>query len=149
MNRPRLINGLQIAWTARRGIVCVLLAVLWIRSYWVDDVVWVPFTGYLQLNSNCGDVRIIANAENRRPLWQFDFSTPRAYNRHWFFKFEAHPRFVWWLDITIPHWCLTILVAIGATAPWIHCSRRFSLRTLLIATTQTAIMLGLVVWSIR
>ena len=33
MNRPRLIRGLRIAWSVWWGIVCVLLIVLWVRSY--------------------------------------------------------------------------------------------------------------------
>ena len=38
------------------------------------------------------------------------------------------------------------ILAAAATAPWI---RRFSLRSLLIATTLVAIVLGLVVWLAR
>src|SRR5262245_33287233 len=34
MDRPRLIRGLRIAWSAWWGILCVLLVVLWVRSYW-------------------------------------------------------------------------------------------------------------------
>jgi hypothetical protein len=33
MDRPRLIRGLRIAWNVWWGIVCVLLVVLWVRSY--------------------------------------------------------------------------------------------------------------------
>ena len=35
MNRPRLIRGLRIAWSVWWGILCVLLVVLWVRSYLV------------------------------------------------------------------------------------------------------------------
>src|SRR5262245_48948599 len=34
MDRPRLIRGLRIAWSVWWGILCVLLVVLWVRSYW-------------------------------------------------------------------------------------------------------------------
>ena len=37
MNRPRLIRGLRIAWSVWWGILCVLLIVLWVRSYWWVD----------------------------------------------------------------------------------------------------------------
>jgi hypothetical protein len=40
---------------------------------------------------------------------------------------------------------LAPLFAVLAGAPWIHSSKRFSLRTLLIATTLIAVVLGLVV----
>src|SRR5262245_62124049 len=39
MTRPRLIRGLQIAWSMWWGILCVLPVVLWVRSpSWVDGV---------------------------------------------------------------------------------------------------------------
>src|SRR5262245_56059937 len=37
MTRPRLIRGLRIAWSVWWGILCVLLVVLWVRSYWFKD----------------------------------------------------------------------------------------------------------------
>ena len=36
-DRPRLIRGLRIAWSVWWGILCVLLIVLWVRSYWRFD----------------------------------------------------------------------------------------------------------------
>src|SRR5262245_48238569 len=39
MDRPRLIRGLQIAWSVWWGIVCVLLIGLWVRSYATVDIV--------------------------------------------------------------------------------------------------------------
>jgi len=47
--------------------------------------------------------------------------------------------------LTLPHWLMALLSASLASVPWI--SQRFSLRTLLIATTLIAVVLGLVVWS--
>jgi hypothetical protein len=44
--------------------------------------------------------------------------------------------------ITIPYWFITPLVAVAAFLPWI---KRFSLRTMLIATTVAAIALGAIV----
>ena len=40
-------------------------------------------------------------------------------------------------------------IAALAAAPWIRWSRRFSLRTLLIATTLVAVVLGLIVYAAR
>jgi hypothetical protein len=48
-----------------------------------------------------------------------------------------------WL-IVFPHWLPVLQCATFAAVPWI---RRFSLRTLLIATTLIAVVLGLIVWS--
>jgi hypothetical protein len=47
----------------------------------------------------------------------------------------------------VPHWFpVAILAAIGAT-PWIRWSKRFSLRTLLVATTLVAVGLGIAAMS--
>jgi hypothetical protein len=49
--------------------------------------------------------------------------------------------------LDVPHWFL-VLATIGLSAlPWLRL--RFSLRTLLIATTLVAVVLGLVVWASR
>lgn len=49
------------------------------------------------------------------------------------------------LYIRIPDWFLVSLFAFIAAAPWFHWSKRFSLRTLLIAMTLVAVALGLIV----
>jgi hypothetical protein len=52
-------------------------------------------------------------------------------------------------DIIVPHGLGAMVFAMLATAPWIRWSSRFSLRTLLIATTLVALVLGLIVWAAR
>jgi hypothetical protein len=47
----------------------------------------------------------------------------------------------------IPIWFPVMIASIVAVAPWIKYRPRFSLRTLLIATTLIAVVLGVVVWS--
>jgi hypothetical protein len=44
MDRPRLIRGLRIAWRVAWGILCVLLVVLWVRSYWWEDLLHLRIT---------------------------------------------------------------------------------------------------------
>jgi len=52
--------------------------------------------------------------------------------------------------ITFPFWFAFAIAAFLATAPWLRqLSLRFSLRTLLIATTLIAVALGLIVWATR
>jgi hypothetical protein len=52
--------------------------------------------------------------------------------------------------VAVPHWFLVAIFTTLAVLPWIrHLSRRFSLRTLLIATTLIAVVLGLVVYGVR
>ena len=141
-----MLKYLRIAVTALSLTACVLLIALWVRSYWVQDVVWgwFPFPGYLQINSSCGDIKLIANAEKQEAMWQYNSRAPEARGWHWFFKLEQHPRFGWWLDITIPHWSLLLALAGFTASLWVSWSRRFSLRTLLIATTLVAVALGVV-----
>jgi hypothetical protein len=45
--------------------------------------------------------------------------------------------------LTVPFWCLVATTCAITLAPWL---RRYSLRTLLIATTLVCVVLGLVVW---
>ena len=47
--------------------------------------------------------------------------------------------------LMLPYWLLILVSTTLAAAPWIEWPRRFSLRTLLIATTLVAVALGLVV----
>ena len=49
------------------------------------------------------------------------------------------------LEIDFPHWCPVLVVATLTAFPWIRWSKRFTLRTLLIATTLIAVVLGLIV----
>ena len=49
------------------------------------------------------------------------------------------------IGFDVPCWLASLVAAIVAAFPWIR--RRFSLRTLLIATTVVAVVLGLVVWA--
>jgi hypothetical protein len=47
--------------------------------------------------------------------------------------------------LSLPYWFVIAMSAALATVPWLRW--RFTLRTLLIATTLVAVMLGLIVWS--
>jgi hypothetical protein len=46
-----------------------------------------------------------------------------------------------------PYWFLILMSILFGTAPWVL--RRFSLRTLLIATTLVAVVLGLIAYAAR
>jgi hypothetical protein len=49
--------------------------------------------------------------------------------------------------LVIPYWSLVLVTPLLAVAPWIRW--RFSLRTVLIATTLVAVVLGLIVYASR
>jgi hypothetical protein len=47
----------------------------------------------------------------------------------------------------VPHWFVILLISMLAAVSWLPIwSNRFTLRTLLIATTLVAVALGLIVW---
>ena len=48
-------------------------------------------------------------------------------------------------DLILPHWFLAVAAITLAGVPWLRWSARFSLRTLLIATTLVAAVLGMAV----
>jgi len=49
----------------------------------------------------------------------------------------------------MPDWFTVLAVAGLAGVPWIRWSKRFTLRTLLIATTVIAAALGLIAYSVK
>jgi hypothetical protein len=54
------------------------------------------------------------------------------------------------VQIAIPHWFFTLFAAATAAVPWlVRPALRFRLRTLLIATTLIAAVLGLAVYVAR
>ena len=48
--------------------------------------------------------------------------------------------------VIVPFWMAVLSTGSLATAPWVRWSKRFRVRTLLIATTLVAVVLGLIVW---
>jgi hypothetical protein len=146
MNRPRLIRGLRIAWSVWWGILCVLLMVLWVRSHSRFDRVFkiLPDARIYSIDSEEGGVRFnitYFRAASLESSWGFSsrmLALPEAaiFDSMWGST---------WHSMSVPH-LLVVLVSVTLTAlPWMR--RAFSLRTLLLATTLIAVVLGLVVWS--
>jgi hypothetical protein len=159
---------LRIAWSATCGVFCLLLISLWVQSYWWCDIlekrtasqlfqiesrtgrisVWEfnPGAGfsrppsYLPLLLNAGS---IGQFYSRRPV---AFASQRPYWHQastWAFgRFGSKTDRV----VFIPFWFPALIPAACAAVPWLHWSKRFGLRTLLIATTLVAVALGLIVW---
>jgi hypothetical protein len=137
---------LRIAWSVAWGVVAVLLCVLWVRSYGIVD-----YTGWAV--SGQGKLYFSATV-TVRPI-----PDRNAYPA------ESHSHFGGRLQIlstsnveavpspgtpTIPYWAFVLLTCLLTGAFWIgHFPRQFSLRTLLIATTLIAVVLGIIVWMMR
>jgi hypothetical protein len=165
MNRPRLIRGIKITWTVICGIACLLLIVLWVRSYWWGDSLTVnqSNTSYFGLVSMSTDT-IFVSSRGRvggiwngasgllTPSWKFtggpitvEDDEPGILG----FSFTNAPLGLG-RNFSVPYWFLVVIsAAIGGVSwlPW--WPNRFSLRTLLIATTLVAVVLGLIVWATR
>jgi hypothetical protein len=130
----------------------VLLVVLWVRSYQHRESLYghFPIQGYLQITSNYGGLAFIVNGEHWKQEWRVKSSpaVPRnELNPVWMFNLRQHARYGFWWDVSAPYWFLLPLTTALTVAPWIRWTKRFSLRTLLIATTLVGLVLGLVVWA--
>ena len=142
MDRPRLIRGLRIAWSVWWGILCVLLVVLWVRSYFRQDVVFldrVPVA--IQLSTYKGTItylRVDNPFGNKKGSWSaFSTPIPTMFQLPRYSYFDRNcSRAPLWIPVL---GCIPL----GA-ASWVRW--KFSLRTLLVATTLIAVVLGTVAY---
>jgi hypothetical protein len=152
---------LRIAFSAMCGVLCLLLIVLWVRSYRHWDFGG-SHNGFLdhwttRFDSISGILRIEHSAAHKMANmlkarigyayeWKFitlEESLPLAA--------RTQQRLQWKInsenqEVIVPYWCLTLICGIVGAVPWIRWKLRFSLRTLLIATTLVAVALGLIAW---
>jgi hypothetical protein len=146
---------LQIAFSATCLIACVLLIVLWVRSYgtW-DRLFWTGKNNGHQLNSMLGHVTLVVAEIPKQPVPFYVARTPiedwlkTSFDKNVLgFYFERTPSK---LLLDVPFWFILLISMAIAAAPWIRQLRwRFSLRTMLIATTLVAVGLGAIVYSVR
>jgi hypothetical protein len=123
---------LRIAFSAVCGIICLLLMVLWLRSYSRFESLILPgdnsvtvLMGRAYVNER---FQLSDNVVARLPR-RSGMAIPQA-------------------DGTaIPLWSAVLVAAILIVCPWLRW--RFSLRTLLIAITLVAAGLGLIVWAAK
>jgi hypothetical protein len=135
---------LRIAWSVVWGLLAVLLIVLWVRSYWWTDLInltVVSTEGNLYVYS---DISLTAEISSK---WE---GMPR-YERWWGHSFPAGLVTMGGIAFFgvpfIPYW--TLVLASAATATITLLPNRFSLRTLLIATTLIAVALAVIVYGLR
>jgi hypothetical protein len=152
-----MLKYLRIAVTALSLTACVLLVALWVRSYWWSDnfMLRLPNPHVFIIHSMYGQTDwYLSSGFKFSGTWTIEANTvaretegiaggPPSWLRQLSF-FRLHRR-----PVSFPHWVLVLLFAIFAAAPWIRWSKRFSLRTLLIATTLVAVVLGAVIYLAR
>jgi hypothetical protein len=125
---------LRIAWSVLSGVACLLLMVLWVRSYWHNAFFYdsVTSNGFTSVQSSRGQIGWLHIYSDWHPE---DMETIAGFG--WDYSGDS------WRAVC-PLWFPVLIVATFATAPWLRW--RFSVRTLLIATTLVAVVLGLIVW---
>jgi hypothetical protein len=139
----------------------VLLIVLWVRSYQQADDVTCGLSsgpGYrcISLNGELLACRYPSREGAVSLGWvirHLPGHDPHAFPSSWpstlhgiAFEFSEGRL---WLTV-LPQWFIAALFATLATVPWIrHSKWRFTLRTLLIATTLVAVVLGAIVYAVR
>jgi hypothetical protein len=150
-----MLKYLRIAVTALSLTACVLLIALWVRSYWYVDKAWAqvtPYvTGYVQITPGQFSFFSVSSIvalppgdweKLKFPVDEFFGEDNPLPSTPIFGKLSLSDGY-----LLIPAWLLVLLTASIAGAPWIRWSRRFSLRTLLIATALVAVGLAVVVIS--
>jgi hypothetical protein len=147
-NAAMRFRKLRIAWSVSCGLGCVLLVVLWVRSYWWIDVFTFPQSSQGALGIGSINARIMFGGTDDEtfPLWEW-LVEPNRQSAKLLPWFEVSTRSAAF-EIYAPDWLVAILTISLAVLPWIRqLSWRFSLRTLLIATTLVAVMLGLLAYA--
>jgi hypothetical protein len=147
---------LRIAWSVFWGLAAVLLIVLWVRSgHTLDRLGWsrTKYGGTIAVTSFDGECEFFFATYNE--LWTgtthgFNYLTRPEQFASWdpsWTGFAVNGTNNGNHFLMVPYWFLTLAVLLVTATPWI--CRQFSLRTLLIATTLVAVVLGLIVWQIR
>ncbi len=146
---PRYIRVLRITWTVTCLIACVLLVVLWVRSY-SQLYNLSNWSRQLSLSSCCGHMFV------DEPFYSDESpeggSTKIITLLGHELYFDSYPAAYIVQDgvgVAVPDWVFVGSALTIGVIPWIRWSNRFTVRTLLIATTVVAMALGLVVYVAR
>ena len=158
---------LRIAWSVGCSLACLLLIVLWVRSYQREDILFTNvgrLTWIVQIDSCDGRLNLLSHQEDApSSIWlHWQCESPDLHRRYEKALREVqvasgstpHPTFdfarltrPFGMSARVPHWSGVLLLFGLAAAPWLRW--RFSLRTLLIATTLVAVVLGMITWAAR
>jgi hypothetical protein len=144
---------LRIAWSLAWATAALLLVALWVRSYRMTDTNMWRIGDFYWHRDSSADMYVMRSFVGRL---YFTYAWPaigsigrlavevpipkRADSGFGAFHNTGS------LGVWMPHWLLATVAAIFSAAPWLAHARRFSLRTLLIATTLVAVGLGMIVW---
>jgi hypothetical protein len=113
-------------------VLCVALMVMWVRSKWRDDSVDLTANAYVF--SVAGVVGYISWGGSPMPKPNSSFLG--------FYFWTSPPK----SECRVPYWFLVLTTGLLAMAFQLRWPPRFTLRTLFIATTFLAVVLGMSAW---
>jgi hypothetical protein len=153
---------LRIAVTALGLTAALLFAVWWVRSYWQADTcaMVVSKSTFVGIGSTHGS--LTATRGDNGPgyfngRWDihsdpivhasdYQLNTGSSeYRGRFGFGVFRNPSFT---TLNAPHWAFVLAAGVVAALPWIKPPLQFSLRTLLIAMTLIAVLIGALVISL-
>ena len=128
-------------------VLCVALMGLWVRSYWwLDSLNFRIFTHSFALASDGGRISLEVSS-GAIGLWRWEWLSQRVLSHLWAARGELG--FYFETDqlstiLYLPHWFVILVTACLAMLIRIRVSLRFDLRSLFIATTFLAVVLGMI-----
>jgi hypothetical protein len=136
------------------GVACLLLIALWVRSYRSADVVHKKLLVPYEMISVRGRLKLTrvnappAPSEQQVRTYPVNEDAAHTIESH-ILRYSNDRGFGLYdrRSIILPHWFVGLITCVLAGLSWLP--GRFSLRTLLIATTLVAAVLGLIVWLVR
>lgn len=136
---------LRIAWSIACGILCLLLIVLWVISYGEPRTLisYAPYdpnanVRWVEIQSYMG--RTGTDVAMMRAL---DWVPPASLG-----GFEIRSNRTGQIVVITPYWFLVLSICAAAFVPWVRWWK-FTLGTLLIATSLVSVLLGLLVYAAR
>jgi hypothetical protein len=145
MSHLRTLRLLRIAVSVVFTTLCLLLILLWGRSYYYRDVlggeIWSHVFAIESADGHVAFKTYYLNPTFTGSPW----GVTSHHRESSGFGVRINPR------IVLQDWCVLVLFGALAASPWAHCikwdatPRRFGVRDLLLATTLVAVVLGLVV----
>jgi hypothetical protein len=159
--KPRVRTALWAVFSSALSFVAVMLLVLSARSYTWRDRMTVPLsnTRFCRIDSNDGQIEFetygrsmgeeyfsitaLSHADISNAWRSFTSGPQPDHNDRWLWERSTTGR----LFIHVPHWFPFVLLVALAVSPWLRW--HFTTRTLIIATTLIAVVLGIIVWMTR
>ena len=144
-----MARKLRIAASVFFGTLTVALCLLWVRSFWRIDSAsfgWNHWTHSVQ--SLAGRIEVESWYWKLPMPSDLEFGSIPLRQDYYRFRHSTGARLGFLFAVTneiilvsVPYWALVLVCVATVSLPWI--AHRFSLRTLLIATTLVAVALGL------